>query len=52
MGIMEQFQKEHYKKIPPKSPEEFNKKVEALKAKQKGNQTQTISKPKVVESQK
>jgi hypothetical protein len=33
-GLMEQFQKEHYKKMPQKSPEEFNKKVEAAKAKQ------------------
>jgi hypothetical protein len=31
---MDQFQKEHYKKIPQKSSEEFNKKVQAAKAKQ------------------
>lgn len=31
---MDQFQKEHYKKVPQKSPEEYNKKVEAARAKQ------------------
>lgn len=40
---MEQFQKEHYKKVPQKSPEEFNRKVEAAKAKQ---QLQQNSNPK------
>jgi hypothetical protein len=29
---MDKFQQEHYKKIPQKSIEEFNKKVEAAKA--------------------
>lgn len=33
-GIMEQFQKEHYKKVPQKSLEDYNRKVEAAKAKQ------------------
>lgn len=32
---MEQFQKEHYKKVPQKSPEEYNRKVEAARARQK-----------------
>jgi hypothetical protein len=31
---MDQFQKEHYKKVPQKSLEDYNKKVEAAKVKQ------------------
>jgi hypothetical protein len=57
---MEQFQKEHYKKIPQKSLEDFNKKVEAAKTKQQQETTQkqkpvtakleeTINKPKPAE---
>ena len=30
---MEQFQKEHHKKVPPKSLEDYKKKVEVAKAK-------------------
>ena len=40
---MEQFQKEHYKKVPQKSQEEYNKKVEAARAKQQIQQNNSTA---------
>jgi hypothetical protein len=49
---MDQFQKEHYKKIPQKSLEDFNKKVEGAKVAKQQHETAQKNKSKTEKVEK